>query len=58
VGAAEIVQNSFLARIEKDEDGFFTITVPSLSGCISHGATEEEAKENIREAIILHHDSI
>jgi predicted RNase H-like HicB family nuclease len=49
---------NFKVLIEKDEDGFFTITVPSLPGCISQGATEEEAKKNIQEAIALHLESI
>ncbi len=39
---------------EKDEDGWFTVTVPSLPGCISQGRTEEEAKKNIADAIELH----
>lgn len=39
---------------EKGEDGWFTITVPSLPGCISQGKTKGEAIKNIREAIELH----
>ena len=38
---------NFRVLLERDEDGFFTITVPSLPGCISQGDTEAEAKENI-----------
>jgi len=37
-----------------EEDGGFTAYVPSLPGCISEGDTEEEAMENIREAITLY----
>ena len=44
----------FKIILEKDEDGWYTATVPSLHGCISQGKTEEEAKKNIREAIKLH----
>ncbi|KAF1079020.1 type II toxin-antitoxin system HicB family antitoxin [Methanogenium sp. MK-MG] len=44
----------FRILLEKDEDGWFTATVPSLPGCISQGRTEEEAKKNIAEAIELH----
>ena len=44
--------------IERDEDGWFTATVPSLPGCISQGRTEEEAKKNIAEAIELHLESL
>lgn len=40
--------------LEKDEDGFFIVTVPSLPGCISQGKTEKQALKNIKEAIGLH----
>ena len=35
----------------KNEDGGFTVTVPSLPGCISQGNTWEEALDHIEEAI-------
>lgn len=44
----------FKVLTEKDEDGFFVATVPSLPGCISQGQTEEIALANVREAIQLH----
>jgi predicted RNase H-like HicB family nuclease len=40
--------------LEKDEDGYFVATVPSLPGCISQGKTEKQALKNIKEAIELH----
>ena len=40
--------------LEKDEDNYFTITVPSLPGCISQGKTRKDALKNIKEAIELH----
>jgi predicted RNase H-like HicB family nuclease len=40
--------------LEPSEDGGYTITVPSLPGCISEGETREEALENIQEAILLY----
>jgi predicted RNase H-like HicB family nuclease len=40
--------------IQKDEDGYFVATVPSLPGCISQGKTEKQALKNIKEAIALH----
>ena len=37
--------------IEKDEAGYFVAEVPALPGCLSQGKTQEEALENIKEAI-------
>jgi predicted RNase H-like HicB family nuclease len=44
----------FTAVFEKNEDGSYTVTVPSLSGCISEGDTFDEALKNIKEAITLY----
>lgn len=44
----------FKIRIERDEDGWYVVTVPALPGCISQGKTEEEAKKNMTEAVELH----
>ncbi len=43
---------------EKDTTGWYTVTVPSLPGCISQGQTKEEASKNIKEAIELHVESL
>ncbi|MBI5553470.1 MAG: type II toxin-antitoxin system HicB family antitoxin [Candidatus Diapherotrites archaeon] len=43
---------------EKSPDGWFTVTVPSLPGCISQGKTRAEAVQNIKEAIELHLNSL
>ena len=40
------------------EEGGFTVYVPSLPGCISEGGTEQEALDNIREAIELYLEDI
>ena len=40
-----------LVTIFQDEDGMFIAECPSIPGCVSQGATEEEAETNIREAI-------
>lgn len=37
--------------ITRGEDGYWVAECPSLRGCISQGATREEAMVNIREAI-------
>ena len=35
----------------QDEDGMFVVECPSIPGCISQGKTEEDAENNIRDAI-------
>ena len=40
--------------LEPQEEGGYTIYVPSLPGCISEGETKEEALKNIREAVELY----
>ena len=40
--------------LEAQEDGGFTVYVPSLPGCISEGDTKSEALNNIKEAIELY----
>lgn len=44
-------QLKYTVLIEKNEDGGYTVTVPSLPGCISEGDTWDEAVSNITEAI-------
>lgn len=43
--------------LEKQEEGGYTIFVPSLPGCVSQGETKEEALENIKEALELYLDA-
>ncbi|HKO04452.1 MAG TPA: type II toxin-antitoxin system HicB family antitoxin [Candidatus Acidoferrales bacterium] len=40
-----------LVTLTQDEDGVFVAECPSIPGCVSQGKTEEEAMNNIREAI-------
>lgn len=40
--------------LEKSDEGGFSVYVPSLPGCISEGNSEEEAINNIQEAIQLY----
>jgi antitoxin HicB len=37
--------------IEPDEDGVYIATCPTLPGCVSQGATRQEALNNIHEAM-------
>ena len=41
-------------RLEKDEDGMWVATCPSLPGCISQGKSQEEALKNIKAGVKLH----
>ena len=41
----------WIVTLEKDEDGWYVIECPAILGCVSQGRTEEEALDNIREAI-------
>ena len=40
--------------LEPSDEGGYTVTVPSLPGCISEGNTKKEALKNIKEAILLY----
>lgn len=45
--------------IEKDpEAGGYVVFCPTLKGCVSQGETEEEALENIKDAIKTYLESI
>ncbi|MBU2615785.1 MAG: type II toxin-antitoxin system HicB family antitoxin [Nanoarchaeota archaeon] len=40
--------------LEEQNEGGYTVYVPSLQGCISEGETVEETLSNIKEAIKLY----
>jgi predicted RNase H-like HicB family nuclease len=42
----------FLITLDRDEDGLWIAECPAIPGCVSQGATREEAEQNVREAII------
>jgi predicted RNase H-like HicB family nuclease len=41
----------FIITVFQDEDGMYIAECPSIPGCISQGKTEQEAEDNIRDAI-------
>lgn len=41
--------------LEPSDQGGYSVYVPTLRGCVSQGETEEEALENIRDAILTWH---
>lgn len=43
----------FNVTIDRDEDGVWVVECPAIPGCVSQGATREEALENIQAAIKL-----
>ncbi|MBI2144977.1 type II toxin-antitoxin system HicB family antitoxin [Candidatus Woesearchaeota archaeon] len=44
---------NFTVIIEKDEDGYYVGSVPSLKGCHTQGKTMDELMKNVKEAIEL-----
>jgi predicted RNase H-like HicB family nuclease len=41
----------FNVTVDRDEDGVWVVECPSIPGCVSQGATKEEALENVKDAI-------
>jgi predicted RNase H-like HicB family nuclease len=49
---------NFDVALLQEEDGTFSVTVPSLPGCASQGRTRTEALDKIREAIEAYIESL
>jgi predicted RNase H-like HicB family nuclease len=43
----------FIVTLKQDEDGVWIAECPAIPGCVSQGATQDEAVENAREAMLL-----
>jgi predicted RNase H-like HicB family nuclease len=43
----------FPVTLYQDEEGWYIVECPIIPGCLSQGETQEEALENIKEAIDL-----
>lgn len=50
--AFHVIRDGLVYELEEEEEGGYTITVPSLPGCVSYGSTFEEAMEMIVDALI------
>jgi predicted RNase H-like HicB family nuclease len=50
-GVAAMVTLHYKIILRKEEDGTYTVIVPSLPGCLNFGHTVEEALEMAKEAI-------
>ena len=53
-----MIKKYYKVIFEPQEEGGYTVTVPSLPGCISEGNTYDEALANIKEAIALYLESL
>ena len=49
---------SYQINLIREKEGGYTVLVPSLPGCVSYGATIEEATKNAAEAIELHLENL
>ncbi len=49
---------AYTVVIEQDEDDMYIATIPSLPGVVEQGETEEEAYENVTEAVHFTLDSM
>ena len=56
--AKQKTEYSYQINLIPDEEGGYTVVVPLLPGCISYGATVEDATANVREAIQLHLENL
>ena len=43
----------FIITIDRDEDGVWIAECPAIPGCVSQGATRDEAVKNVQEAISI-----
>ena len=49
---------SYRILLRKEPEGGYTVTVPSLPGCVTFGISLDEAVANAREAIELYVESL
>jgi predicted RNase H-like HicB family nuclease len=49
---------SYRIMLRKEPEGGYTVTVPSLPGCVTFGGSLDEAVANAREAIELYVESL
>jgi predicted RNase H-like HicB family nuclease len=50
----DITNNGVTYRLDEASEGGYVASVPELPGCLSEGATIDEALANIREALALY----
>jgi antitoxin HicB len=47
----QVIRSGIVFELQSEPEGGYTITVPSLPGCISYGETFEKAMEMIKDAM-------
>jgi predicted RNase H-like HicB family nuclease len=47
----QVIRGGIVFELQSEPEGGYTISVPSLPGCISFGSTFEEAMEKIKDAM-------
>ncbi|MFQ5924645.1 MAG: type II toxin-antitoxin system HicB family antitoxin [Dehalococcoidia bacterium] len=47
----QVIRGGVVFELQSEPEGGYTITVPSLPGCISYGETFEKAIEMIKDAM-------
>jgi len=47
----QVIRSGIVFELRPEPEGGYTITVPSLPGCISYGETFEQAMEMIKDAM-------
>jgi len=47
----QVIRGGIVFELQSEPEGGYTITVPSLPGCISYGETFEKAMEMIKDAM-------
>ena len=47
----QVIRAGIVFELQPEPEGGYTITVPSLPGCISYGKTFEKAMEMIKDAM-------
>lgn len=52
------LMHTYSIVVDPDEATGYTVTVPSLPGCVTHGETVDECLENAREAIQLYIETL
>ena len=47
----QVIRSGIVFELQSEAEGGYTITIPSLPGCISYGETFEKAIEMIKDAM-------